>query len=93
MNFLIISSISVKQLNIMEVHHDQDALLNFVWKCLLTVIYSSCKYAYLRKPSQARIIITIIIIIHVIIIINNLIAPFLQASKGALQLFTLVKTI
>ena len=35
MNFLIISSISVKQLNIMEVHHDQDALLNFVWKYFL----------------------------------------------------------
>ena len=36
MNFLIITFISVKQLNIMEVHHDQDALLNFVWKlCLL----------------------------------------------------------
>ena len=37
MNFLIISSISVKQSKIMEVHHDQDALLNFVWKCSSTV--------------------------------------------------------
>ena len=35
MNFLIISSISVKQLNITEVHHGRDALLNFMWKCLL----------------------------------------------------------
>ena len=35
MNFLIISSIPVKQLKIMEVQHDRDALLNFVWKCLL----------------------------------------------------------
>ena len=29
MNLLIIFSISVKQLNIMEVQHDRDALLNF----------------------------------------------------------------
>ena len=36
MNFLIINSISVKQLKIMEVQHDRDALLNFVRKpCLL----------------------------------------------------------
>ena len=36
MSFLIISFISVKQLKIMGVQHDhEDALLNFVWKCLL----------------------------------------------------------
>ena len=87
MNFLIIFSISVKQLNIMEVQHDRDALLNFVWKCL------PCNLQQLQSLFVKTITGYLIIIIIIIIIINNLIAPFLEASKGALQLFTLVNTI
>ena len=64
----------------MEVQHDQDALLNCGSRAKLCNLKQlQCLFA---KKSQARIII-------IIIIINNLIAPFLQASKGALQLFTL----